>query len=334
MMTRIHISRQRFIKYFSLALILFVLANCTATIDSIIQPLSAKVNDVISVKLNTTFQADATSDPQTIIVGILAPKSWKLGQGGNTAVTISSVKGDGTLSLMPSSNIAAGAVNGENWATRFKNRFGIGPNYIDDMEWVVFRTDARYVGNGGERIATVFNIKMKVGVDNKNTTVKLGYVICNETNGVNPGDENVYWNVKYTDCMSVTGGKGDLVDFCNPALTILTPAKVLDNEYVSILFDNTIISTKLTGSDNTYLCATAHTTDNQDIVVCSQDDKTKMIKVADNKYSITLWPKGYFKVPDGKTLASIDYYITDKTGAIKVGYANTNTPFKLTFTCE
>lgn len=339
-MKHIHISRKQFIKYLSLAAFIFVLANCTSTIDNITQPLTAKVNDVINVKLSTTWNSpipETVTEGRQVVLGILAPKGWKLGQSGNAAIEVSSYKGKSKMSPIPLSTAAAGAVNGENWPTLFRNKFGIGPNYIDDMEWVAFKSDVKMLSNGGDNITGTFDMNIKVGSDNRNASVRLGYVICTEDDGLavnNLGGQTNYWDVRYADCMSITGGQGDVIDFCNPAFTYLTPAKVLDNEYVTILFDGTVAQTKLTGADNVYLCATAHTTDNQDIVVCSQDDKTKMVKVADNKYNITFWPKGYFNVPQGKTLASIDYYITDKTGAIKVGYANTSTPFKLTFACE
>lgn len=339
-MKHIHINRTRFLKYLSLAIFILVLVNCKATIDKIMQPSTAKVNDVINVKLNTTWEnntLDALAGRQ-IVLGILAPKGWKLGQSGNTTIEVSSYRQKSKMSLIPLSTVAAGATNSENWPTLFRNKFGIGPNYIDDMEWVTFVSDAKMIVEPSTTIAGTFDISMKVGSDNRNASVRLGYVICNFNDGlmVDPtqGSKGNYWDDQYADCMSITGGQGDVIDYCNPALTYLTPAKVLDNEYVTILFDGTVAQTKLAGADNVYLCATAHTTDNQDIVVCSPSDKTKMVKVADNKYNITFWPKGYFNVPQGKTLASIDYYITDKTGNIKVGYANTSSPFKLPFACE
>jgi hypothetical protein len=325
-------TRKKLPRYVFLTALILLLSNCATLINSLTQPTTATVGQEITAILDVNFNVDGGPYTKQIIVGILAPKSWKIGE--NAKLTFSGDKGTGTFTLVPSNLIAAGAKNGENWATRMKNKFGIGTNFIDDMEWVPFQTTESLTANIGEKVNAKFQIKMKVGVDGLNTSVKLGYVVCNKDDGL-PDDSPDKFAVKYSDCLEVTGGTGDLIDFCNPSLAVLSPVKVLDNDFETITFDNTVTTTDLKDVQNIYLCATAHTSDGQDIVVCSQEERSKMRVIAPNKFQITIWPRGYFNVPAGKTLTGVDYYFTDQGGAVKVGFGNTSTvPFKIKFLCD
>ncbi|TWR24816.1 DUF4961 domain-containing protein [Mucilaginibacter pallidiroseus] len=321
-------TRKKLIRYVTLFMFILLLSNCEFVINSIVQPKTANAGDQITATLDANFRVDG-AQTNRIIVGILAPKSWKLGQ--NTTISYTSIKGNGVLTLIPASEVAASAKNGENWATRMRNKLGIGPNYIDDMEWVPFRTTTSLTAVG-EDVKAVFTIKMKVGVDGLNTSVKLGYIVCNNTDGLDDGSPNL-WPVKYADCLEVAG-TGDLIDYCNPALSVINPVKSLDNDYQSISFDNTIIKTALQGEQDIYICATAHTSDGKNITVCGREDRSRLQQTATNKFSITLWPRGYFKVDASQTITSIDYTFTDETGAKIVGVGNTEVPFVLKFNCN
>lgn len=325
-------TRKKLPRYVFLAALILFLSNCDFIINSLTQPLTATVGQEITTVLDANFNVDGGPYTKRIVIGILAPKSWKLGE--NTKITFSGDKGTGTMIPIPASEVAASAKNGENWATRMKNKLGIGPNFIDDMEWVPFQTTESLTANINDKANAKFQIKMKVGIDGQNTSVRLGYVVCNKDDGLADDTPNL-WPVKYASCLEVSGGTGDLIDFCNPSLAVLSPVKVLDNDFESITFDNTVTTTALKDVQNIYLCATAHTSDGQDIVVCAQDERSKMRVIAPNKFQITIWPRGYFNVPAGKTLTSVDYYFTDQGGTVKVGFGNVSTvPFKIKFLCD
>jgi hypothetical protein len=53
-----------------------------------------------------------------------------------------------------------------------------------------------------------------------------------------------------------------------------------------------------------------------------------------NKYQITFWPKALFNIADAQTITKMEYFITDQTGAVKVGYGNTQAPFVYNFKCS
>lgn len=331
MIKNLHSTRQKLLRYISLGMLILLLSNCEFVINSLTQPTTATIGQQITANLDVNFKVDGGAYTKQIVIGILAPKSWKIGE--NATLTFSGDKGTGTLTLIPSNVVAASAKNGENWATRMKNKLGIGPNFIDDMEWVPFQTTQSLTANVNENANGKFQIKLKVGVDGLNTSVRLGYVVCNKDDGLADDTPNL-WPVKYANCLEVTGGVGDLVDFCNPSLAVLSPAKVLDNDYVGITFDNTITTTALKDVQDVYLCATAHTSDGKTITVCGQEARSKMRVIAPNKFQITIWPRGYFNVPAGVTITNMEYLFTDQGGAKKVGFGNQPVPFNLKFICE
>jgi hypothetical protein len=310
------------------------LACCGEIITGVDQPDTATVGQVVPITVHIDIPTVGNGGPDYLIFGFLVPKGWKAAQ--NTTITYSSqTLGNGNMVLVPNTTLAKNG-NGLNWPDDMKKTFGIGPNLIDDMEWVVYQTDKAFTHNGAE-ITGDLNIKIKVGADNNNTFVKLGYVITDSGNGFTSDSNGTYYSVKMDNtCFEVTGGTGELVDFCNPQLTTINPPKSLDNDYITLTFDGTVTDTDLKNSDVVYLCATAYTSDGQTINVCEQTDKTKMVQIPDGskKYQITFWPKSFFGTTDTQTIIKLDYFITDKTGTVKVGYGNTSSPFEYNFKCS
>ncbi|MBL4676930.1 MAG: DUF4961 domain-containing protein [Mucilaginibacter sp.] len=332
MIRHLRSSRKKLLRNLTLGMLILLLSNCEFFINSLEQPASANAGDVITAKLDMNFQTQAGPYTNRIVIGILAPRAWKLGQNQNVKITYSGDKGTGTFVPIAANVVAAKAKNNENWATRMKNRFGVGPNYIDDMEWVPFWTATAITTLQNENVHAVFNIQMKVGVDGANTSVKLGYVVCNDSDGI--GDADITLSpVKFADCLEVKG-TGDLIDFCNPSLTSLTPTKALDNDFQTINYNNSLVDTQLKGLHELYLCATAHTSDGKDISICTQAETSKMMETDPNQFQITFWPRKFFNLTAGQSITDIDYFITNKAGTLKVGYGNTDVPFKLKFVCE
>jgi hypothetical protein len=319
MIRHLRSSRKNLLRNLTLGMLILLLSNCEFFINSLDQPLSANAGDVITAKLDMHFQTEQGPYTKRIVMGILAPRAWKLGQNQNVKITYTSESKDpGTLVPIPANVVAAKAKNGENWATRMKNRFGIGPNYIDDMEWVPFWTTSAITSNPFEDVKAVFTIQMKVGVDGANTSVKLGYVVCNDDDGI--GDADIKLSpVIFSNCLEVKG-TGDLIDFCNPSLTALNPTKALDNDYQTISYNNSLIDTQLKGNHDLYLCATAHTSDGKSIDICTQNETSKLLETDPNQFQITFWPRKLFNVQAGQTISS--------------GYGNTDAPFTIKFACE
>jgi hypothetical protein len=309
------------------------LACCGEIITGVDQPSVATVGQVVPITVHIDIPTAGNGGPDYLIFGFLVPKGWKAAQ--NTTITYKSeTLGNGNMVLVPNTTLAKNG-GGLNWPDDMKKTFAIGGNLIDDMEWVAYQTDKPFTHNGTE-ITGELDIQIKVGADNNDTQVKLGYVITDSGNGFTSDGNGTYYSEKVSDCFSVTGGTGDFVDFCHPQLTTINPPKSLDNDYITLTYDGTVTNTDLKNPDVVYLCATAYTSDGQTINVCEQTDKTKMVQMPDGskKYQITFWPKSFFGTTDTQTIIKMDYFITDKTGTVKVGYGNTSSPFEYNFKCS
>lgn len=312
--------------------VIMIIACCGPIITGIVQPDTAVVGSTVPITVHVNLPTAGNGGPDYFIFGFLVPKGWNASQ--NTTITYTSNIGDGNMQLIPSTTLAKNG-GGLNWPDYMKKTFGIGGNLIDDMEWVAYQTDKAYP-HSGNTITGDLNIKIKVGVDNNNTLVKLGYVVSDSGNGFTSDNNGTYYSVKIMPCFQLTGGSGDLVDFCNPQLTTVNPPKSLDNDFVTLTFDGTVTTTALTGAQNVYLCATAYTNDGKAITICDQSDKTKMVQLpaGSNRYQITFWPRSFFGITDNQTITRIEYFLSDKNNTAKVGYGNTAAPFVYTLKCS
>src|SRR5690606_15795009 len=130
------------IKYIYLALGLAVvvfLANCGLNPFTIEMPDSGNANEVTTFILHGSTMARVEgNDPYVtkLLVGIMVPKSWNARQ--NAVVSFTSSKGNETMTIIPDSEIEP--VWGVNWHEAARKRFGVGPNLVDDFEWIVYRS--------------------------------------------------------------------------------------------------------------------------------------------------------------------------------------------------
>ena len=338
MRLRLRIKGKKLWMLCSLVLLAVIFNFCHIQITGVTIPDSAQVGDVVPITLNIDISCNS-GGTDNLVLGVLMPKGWKGAQ--NLTGTYNSSKGSGNMVLTPVATPAPHG-NGANWPTYMKSTFGIAGNLIDDMEWVVMQTDVPITYANGDKITGSINLKLKVGADGNPTLVKLAYVVANTTNGFTSdgftdggyGATAEYYNEFIGNCFSVTGGTGDLVDFCNPQLTTVTPPKSLDNDFVTLTFNSNVTTTGLSGSSEVYLCATGVTSDGKTVTVCDQSAKTVLKQTSTGIYQITFWPRSFFGISSTQTLTKMTYFLTDKTGNVQVGYGNTAAPFTYTFKCS
>ena len=316
-------------------LIGIVLACCGEVIESVDQPATAKVGDVVPIKVHVSVPTAGDPSSSYLVFGFLVPKGWKAAQ--NTTVRYESTgSGNGNMTLIPNSTLPKNG-GGLNWPAYMKKFFGIGGNLIDDMEWVVYQSNTPFSYSNGYTFSGDIIVNIKVGADNNNTTVKLGYAVTDASNELTSNQFGTYYSeLVPPTCVEVTGGTGDLVDFCNPQLTFVDPPKSLDNDFVTLTYDGNVVTTPLNGESDLYLCATAYTNDGKTIQVCEQTNKSHMIQTSatSKRFQLTFWPKSFFNVTDKQTITKMEYFVTNKAGSVKVGYGNTLEPFVYTFKCE
>jgi len=340
MKVRLHIKGKNLWRLCTLIVLCIVLSCCYTIITSVDQPASAVVGSTVNITVHVNNSCNSSGTAH-FIFGFLTPKGWKTAQ--NAKITYNSSKGNGNMVLIPSTTIAPNS-NGVNWPTYMKNFFGNAGNLIDDVEWVAYQSDVPITYNNGDKISGTVNITFtNIGADGNPTEVKLAYVVANDQNGFtfdgNDGDSSPtteYYNELITPCFQLTGGTGDLVDFCNPQLTTIDPPKSLDNDIVTLTYNNNVITPALLpNSSAVYLCATATMSDGKTVTVCDQSAKTMLAQTSATSgiYQLTFWPRKFFGATTGQTVVSMTYFITDKAGTTQVGYGGTNSPFTYKFKC-
>ncbi|MES2265420.1 MAG: DUF4961 domain-containing protein [Bacteroidota bacterium] len=306
-------------------------ACCGEEISGVDQPATATVGQNVAIKVHINIPTAGDGGPDYLVFAFLAPKGWKTAQ--NATVTYNSpALGGGKMNLIPANDLPKNG-GGLTWSAYTKKFFGTGGNLIDDVEWVVYQSENRYEHHNGYTFTGDITLNIKVAADGNPTSVKLGYVISDTGNAYTSNEFGTYYASRFTTCFEVTGGTGDLVDFCNPQLTVIDPPKSLDNDFVSLTFDGTVVDTEVSNEPEVYLCATAYTNDGKTIKVCEQTDKTRMLQISPKRFRITIWPKAFFNTTDTQTITKIEYFITDKAGTKQVGYGNTKDPFIYTFKC-
>ncbi len=318
--------------YFYMLIGLFVvvfLAECGLTALSVDVPASGDANQVVTFTMHCGAEPRLVNETYTtrLLVGIMVPKNWNAKAG--TTVSFTSPKGNGVMALIPDSEIEP--ASGLSWPAAAKKRFGIGPNLVDDFEWIIYRSTASFTFSNNEDISFDVQVKCKLGAENM--LARLGFYCGSSKENLRPDDVD-YTKYTFSNVFEVKNGTGDLVDLVNPQLGKLEPVKSLDNDIVTLTFDAGVTPTSLSNTDDIYLCAKAFDADGAVTEVCEQTTKTKLSPIGGKRYRIDLWPRGFFNTAAGKTLSRIEYYYTDASGAQRVGYGNTDDPFKYTFKCQ
>jgi Domain of unknown function (DUF4961) len=314
---------------YGIILFLLLLAGCVF-LDGVDEPSAAKAGQEMTITMHNRLDvADGGRSNVRLIIGFLAPKSWAATNTSVITYTTTSY-GNGKMVPIPSSITTGGLT----WPAALKNRFGMGGNYMtDDLEWVVFWTEQAY--NVPQGVKDKIDVTMVIKPGPENTQFKTGYFLGTSSEGLSDvfGSNNVY-KCQFKDCFSITEGQGDIIDFCNPQIAAVTPGVATDNDFLTLSFDPDVVPTALNGVGNIYLCAKGYTSNGQVLEVCTATDNTKLKSYTGNKSAITLWPRGYFNIPEGQTLTKIEYFFTDATGTVKVGFGNTTAPFVYTFKCQ
>ncbi|MGF6850134.1 hypothetical protein QFZ51_005369 [Chitinophaga sp. W3I9] len=314
---------------YGIILFLLLLAGCVF-LDGVDEPSAAKAGENITITMHNRIDvADGGRTGVRLIIGFLAPKNWAAAANSTITYTTTSY-GNGKMVPVPSSVL----VGGLSWPAALKNRFGMGGNYMtDNLEWVVFWTDQAY--NVPQGVKDKIDVTMVIKPGPENVQFKTGYFLGTSSDGLSDvfGSNNVYKSM-FKDCFSITDGQGDLIDFCNPQIAAVSPGVATDNDFLTLSFDPDVVSTALNGVSNIYLCAKGYTSDGHILEACTQTESSKLKSYTGNKSAITIWPRAYFNMQEGQTLEKIEYFFTDATGTVKVGFSNTTAPFVYTFKCQ
>lgn len=320
-----------FIKLLLLGVLAFALARCVF-LDGVEQPDRVKAGETFHASLRAHVDAAEDRPNVRFVIGVLVPRSWKAAT--SMQVQYTSNMGDGEMVRVPSGVKAPNSGNNLDWSPALMNKFGIGPNLIDDMEWVVFWTKEQYMIGNGDKPLIEAHIAIESGP--QNMKFKFGYFIASSADGLNDflGGPGALYKTSFSDCFEVTDGEGDIQDFCNPPQTFVDPYRSTDNDIITLTYDRDILPGPL--KEDIFLCASAELADGTIKQLCAPEStqQLKAVEGAKGRFETTFWPRQYFGLKAEEQIMRITYYFTDSTGNIKVGYANGEDPFVYTFRCE
>jgi hypothetical protein len=316
--------------YFALFIVFagLVIAACVSTITILNQDSSVTPGDTAHMVINLQWASTNYDRNDRQIVGICVPKGWNAAQ--NTTMTYKSDVGDGKMVLIPD-GITDPATK-LSYPAAFAKKFGIGPNYINDMEWVAFWSDVKLSVANQSTVNGQIYINIKTGTDN--LSFKPGYAMCEDEDGLSDANSGYYTSL-FGDCMLVAAPDADdIQDFCNPQIGVADPASATDNDIVTITYNGSLDTSALKNAGDIYFCAKGYTTTGEVIDKCQQTEATKLTLSGLQQWRIDFWPKKLFNLQQRQSLSKIEYYFMNKEGTIKTGYGNTTDPFKYNFKCK
>ncbi len=326
-------NRRPQVSKWGILILLTISLVCCVFLDGVEQPESINAGETFEATLRARVDAAQDRTNVRFIIGVLVPRSWQAGE--NTSISYTSNFGNGEFVRIPNSVRAANSGNNLNWPDALKNKFGIGPNLIDDMEWVVFWTREQYNIVNGDKPNIEAHISIRSG--EQNMRFKFGYFIASSEDGLNDflGGPGALYKTLFTDCFEVMEGEGEVQDFCNPPQTFVTPFRSTDNDILTLTYDRDILPGEL--GDEIYLCASAELSDGTVKEFCGREASHRLLPVegARGRFEITFWPRQFFALETGESIVRLDYFFVNASGSVKVGYANDpEDPFTFTFRCD
>ncbi len=313
--------------------LLFLLTQCLF-LDSVNYDPIVKAGEIATFEMNIRVEPLENSSDVRLVIGYLVPKSWDAANNTDVTYTSNIDEGTKTMSLIPEGNLPRNG-NGLTWEDGLKNKYGVGPNVLDDMEWIVYWSDQVYSVTNGEKLEATVSLKTKTGPDN--LRAKLGFFLNHTNDGLsNSTDHN---KVMYTDCFEVVEGEGSVIDFCELHYNSAQPINATKDDILTIKFQGDIGENILDNANEVYFCGTAYTDNGNSYTVCGLEDKAQMQKENEfgHTYSLTFWPAGFFGIPNDEAIIRIDYSFQNEDGSLELQQTSddeTESPFLYEFICK
>lgn len=254
-----------------------------------------------------------------LIFAILVPKAWKLLEN-NPQVTyrttvLETWETVSTMSPIPDTQSPKN-MQGYTWPDALMERFGVGTNVLNDMEWVAFKSDKGYHLNNGDK--PYFEVTVKCYVGMQNLRARLGFFINRDDDGLSQDDR--YFKASFSDPFTVENGTGTYIDFCTYHYNAVEPLESNQNDFITFSFIGSAHINDLSATGEVYFNAVAHTDAGNTYEVMARDASTLMKR--ENSYSSTykktIWPAGFFGIPESETITKIEYQFVNADGTIVI----------------
>lgn len=327
--------------------LIFIFVTSCFDITGVTQPTSAKVGDTvtITVDVNLSTENQNNQNYKFLWFGMLVPKSWDVANNAtvrfDSPLKISDARpGSGPMSADTEdisfwgnkSKGLDGEQSGNSYTTDMNNILPIGENY-GEVEWVAFRSDKPVdVGSDPDAkspagIDGTITVTLKIGAGHSG--VQLGYWVGSHQNGFKQEDawgqsiqdaESRHWDTFYKS-MAITGAGSEATDLTGPAPTFtatVSPESYMFDDILTINFD------AKEGKDgaNTALFDANEVHMNPKVMLADgtviAGNPVPMTLTGSNIWSATMWPPGYFSVPDGNIITELHVNFSSPDGSVVV----------------
>ena len=199
-----------------------------------------------------------------------------------------------------------------------EKKYGVRGNVLNDMEWIAFKSDNYSSVNG----TIHYTVTIKCNSGKSNLKFRPSFFINHSSDGIG-GDEAHYSVKDADDCFEVVEGSGTVIDFCSTHYYQIEPLSALQDDYVTFTFQGDINTNELIKAENVYIEATAYTIEGKIYTVNEKSAKTLMKRETKlPRYNVTLWPGGFFNIPDGETISRIEYIFTNEDGTVSISQSD------------
>jgi len=256
------------------------------------------------------------------VVAMLAPRSWDI--RNNTTVTFQGGTFYDPLDIQTMTPIpetaSPHAFPGYTWNDALMEKYGIGANKYNDMEWVAWQADIPVTYSNGNKAQYTVTIKSKVS--NENLIAYLGFVTTHSKYAMADDlNNNKHYDHTFThETFTVYGGPDETIDYTKTRFNMTEPTRSLQDDLVTFTFAGETNVNDLVKCDEIFFEATAYTAEGNEYKVDKRDSETLMTRpnTVTQNYSVTIWPAGFFGIPEGETITHIDYFFTNRDGSVVV----------------
>lgn len=306
------------------ALIVTALAvfSCMYTDDIIFPEGDIKVNSEIEVLVKVHCEPGSDLANTPMVIGILTPKSWDLGNNAELYLTTEGYTTQGGADVQDEKMILIPAdekefSSGMNWSDAFQNKLGALGN-TGTVQWTAWKSATAFTINdklSTENIYATVKVKMKTGP--KNIKFFFGAGWCSYNRGFDDGDDSRYQKNSLAKVMTVSGGSGN-DDYTVFHFFSTTPADVRYGDIFALNLKTEVdgVSLNLKGENEIYYALKATLADGSTVELSDVSDKTLLIRQEENSYFRYIYPKEMLNLPASAEITSLDVYFVNKDKSI------------------
>lgn len=275
-----------------------------------------KAGETATFTVGCELNANAdVPEGRKLVVGMLAPRDWNIAQNCTMSAQASAGLDPEKVYEMKviSNSVQPRNMPGRTWPEALMERFGLGPNRYNDMEWVAWEAVEAVPITNGDKFVYDVTVKCKMGQSNLKTC--LGFVINHDDDGLSQDEK--HFKYAFSDPFTVYGGEGEEVDYTMVRFNSVLPSRALQNDLVTFTFngdayDNDLIES---GTD-VYFRGVAFDADGNRYPAEGFSTPRLMPRETSftHVHNCTMWPRKYFCVPKDKDIVAIEYEFVDGAG--------------------